>query len=120
MINNVVLDKGLFYLVQKTTRLVLTENQATTYEEATDDAVRIGEKLLPVVVGPSNATPSGRLVTVSEITDGQILMDGTIAFWALVDDNAQICTASGQLIMPKTVSAANSFILEAFNITLPG
>jgi hypothetical protein len=117
MINNVLLDHGLLAL-NKTTRLLLLTDDVDSYTVARDQA--IAEQTLPIIHGPTDASPSGRRMTVNEITDGVIKVAGTAAFYALVDDNAERLLATGPLLSPKPVAVGNAFQLDAFDITFPG
>jgi hypothetical protein len=120
MISNYLLDYGLFRLVKDSKRLTILTALPALYADAIDPIYVLGERLLPIVSGPTNATPQGRQVTVEEITDGTITQQGTAVAWALVDDPSQRLLAAGELFAAKPVSIGNAFNLEAFNIIFPG
>jgi hypothetical protein len=119
MINDRILDYGLTALILEVTALYICDVQPANYTEATVDK-SYGAKSSPVVAGPqiSNTTP-GRKVVVQAFTDGAITKDGTVGFWALVDDTNQRLLASAALSVPKPVVTGNTFSLPDFDIVLP-
>lgn len=116
-LNPRVLDYGLFCLVNETTALWLTDVPPVDYA----DTLIVGTRPFPLVVGPQNAEPTGRMVTVQGIDDGDVVLNGTARHWALVDDRGDgRLLAAGDLTAPLAVESHNSFTLDAFNIVLPG
>lgn len=117
-INNRVYDHGLLYLVQRTTRLIVVSTGSfTLYADAL--AAKLGEKAGVVITGPTNSG-NGRKVTVPEITNGAVIVDGTIASWALLNDTGSELLVLGGLLLPKPVVVGNTFTLPAFDIIIPG
>jgi hypothetical protein len=119
MLNDRVFDHGLTALILEVTALYICDVQPADYTEATVDK-SYGVKSSPFVAGPqiSDVTP-GRKVVVQAFTDGVITRDGTVGFWALVDDTNQRLLASAALSAPKDIVMGNTFSLPDFDIVLP-
>jgi hypothetical protein len=114
-----VYDFGLFVLVKETTLLTLTPTPAVDFTGARDDALVVGTREGPIVAGPSAAPDGGRRVTVSAFDDGTVVLNGTAAYWNLLDDNIKRLLASGALLEPKTVAVGNRFALPDFDVVMP-
>lgn len=117
MINNIVLDRGL-EVFRDATRLVVLSGSVDLFSEI--EAVTLGVKQTPTIVGPQDAVPTGRRVVVSEITDGAVTATGSATHWAIVDDNAQRILVLNAIQAPKNVVLGNAFTLESFSITSLG
>ena len=110
-----VLDRGLFSVAKRATRLLVTESEASAY-----DAIAIGDAPT-LVVGPQAAPEGGRQVTVSLAAPGAFTANGTAAHWALVDDAGEgALLAAGAFANPLAVEAGNSFSLSPFVIAMAG
>ena len=115
-----VLDNGLNYLDTGATSLYICSQDPTTYTEATS-TYALGHKTFTAGAAfgsPADATPNGRQVTSTAISDGSITANGTAAAWAVVDASSRLL-ANGGLAATQTVTSGNTFVLPAFNIRIP-
>ena len=71
-----VLDNGLTVLDTEANRLDICHTLPTTYTEATS-TYTVGNKTSLSVGSPAAASPSGRKVTVAQITDGTVTATST-------------------------------------------
>ena len=108
-----ILDRGLFSVAKRATRLLISEAEHAAYGEP---AIGWG---LPIVIGPENA-PDGRQIRVQLAAPGDVLASGTASFYALVDDPGQQLLAANALANPLEVEVGNSFTLQSFTIVMPG
>ena len=91
----------------------------STYAEATT-TFSLGEKSAPTINAPSDRGGGGREVVVDAITDGDVDVTGTAAFWAIVKDSATSrLLAAGDLSAPQGVTNGNTFTLTSFAIGVP-
>ncbi|MFC3227347.1 hypothetical protein ACFOGJ_08910 [Marinibaculum pumilum] len=118
-INPRVLDEGLTVLDTEATRLDICDTEPSDYTEATD-TYSLGNKTSLSIGSPADRSPSGRQVTVAQITDGTIDADGTAAFYAISDTANSRLLAVGDLSSSQAVTTGNQFNLAAFNIGMPG
>ena len=117
-INDRVLDSGLTVLDTEANRLDICSLEPVTYASATSTHT-LGNKTSPTVGAPADRSPTGRMVTVSAITDGSVTGTGTASHWALTDTvNSRLLT-TGLLAAPQAVTNGNTFTLNAFNIGIP-
>jgi hypothetical protein len=118
-LNPRVLDSGLFILAKETTRLLIHNVEPTTYDLAKSTA--LGQKLGPIISGPENASPKGRQITVSPITDGLVTKAGKVSYWSLVDDNGKRLLAAEKMSNVEfDVTTGNAFTMSGFSIAMPG
>ena len=117
-VNDRLLDAALTILTSEVNRLDITSSEATTYTEATS-TYTLGNKTSPTVGSPADATPDGRKVTVSAITDGTVTTNGTAAYWALSDTGNSRLLATGPLSSSQAVTTSNPFTLTAFSVRIP-
>ena len=118
-----VLDNGLTVLNTEANRLDICKTLPTTYTEATS-TYTVGNKLAPSIGSPATASPNGRKVTVSQITDGTVTATSTgtsddAQYWALTDTANSRLLAAGDLASAQMVTSGNTFTLAAFDIRIP-
>ena len=118
-LNDLVLDSGLTILDTLGDRLDICSTEPTTYAQATS-TYTLGNKTSLSVGAPAARTPSGRKVTVAQITDGTVTGDGTAAYWSIVDVSESMLLAAGALSSGQVVTSGNTFTLAAFDIGIPG
>lgn len=111
-------DSGIDNIDTLGTRIDITSQEATTYSEATTDAVfSLGNKTgLNTGIAEDGAV-DGRRVIVPAITDGTVTETATATHWALTD-GASILLATGLLSSPQGVTDGNTFTLDAISITI--
>lgn len=113
-----VLDNGLTVLDTEANRVDLTSQEATTYAEATS-TYTLGNKVGISVGSPVDRTGGGRKVTLAAISDGSITAGGDATHYAIVDTVNSRLLVAGTLTASQSVSAGNSFSLEALDIGIP-
>ena len=118
-----VLDNGLTVLDTDANRLDICHTLPTTYAEATS-TYTVGNKTSPSVGSPAEASPNGRKVTVSAITDGSVTATSTgtsddAQYWALTDTVNSRLLAAGSLSAAQMVTDGNTFTLGSFDIRIP-
>lgn len=123
-LNERVLDNGLSVLDTEANRLDICHTEPTTYAQATA-TYTVGNKTALSVGAPAARSPSGRKVTISAITDGDITSTSTSSsndaqYWAIVDTANSRLLAAGSLAAAQMVTSGNKFTLEAFDIGIPG
>jgi hypothetical protein len=118
-IDNRVLDNGLSVLSNEATRLDICSSQPGTFAAATGSS-SLGNKTSLSVGNPANRSPSGRRVTVAQITDGAVSGTGTATHWAITDTANSRLLATGTLSASQAVTSGNTFTLAAFDIGIPG
>lgn len=117
-INDEVFDQGLDYADTNGTRIDICSAEPTTYALATTaGANSLGNKTgLNTGVTQDGAT-DGRRVIVPAITDGSVTNTGTATHWALTDGTS-VLIATGALSSSQSVTASNTFTLDAISITI--
>ena len=110
-------DSGIDNIDTLGTRIDITSQEATTYSEATTDAVfSLGNKTgLNTGIAEDGAV-DGRRVIVPAITDGTVTETATATHWAFTD-GASILLATGLLSSSQGVTDGNTFTLDAISIT---
>lgn len=116
-LNPVVLDKGLLYLIQHSSRFVVLSAAPTDF--ASVAGLLLGTKQPVFISGPATSG-SGRKVTLHTITDGVVSADGIVTHWAILNDPLLLLLANGEFATPLTVTGGNAFTTAAFDIILPG
>lgn len=114
-----VLDLGLTVLSTEANRLDICSSEPTTYAAATGSA-SLGNKTSLSIGAPAARSPSGRRVTVAQITDGNVTTAGTATHWAIVDTVNSRLLATGNLASSQAVTNGNIFTLPAFDVGIPG
>ncbi len=117
-LNDRVLDYGLNELLTNGKRLDVCSQEPASYAEATS-TYTLGNKASISVGAPAARSPSGRKVTVAQITDGAITGTGTAAAWAITDTTNSRLLAAGSLSASQSVTSGNTFTLAAFDIGIP-
>lgn len=122
-ISDYVLDNGLGVFASLGTRIDICHTLPTTYAEATS-TYSVGNKTGISISAPSAASPNGRLVTVSAVTDGTITTTSTTTsndaeFWAITDPTNSRLLISGSLASAQMVTSGNIFTLNSFTIRIP-
>ena len=112
------LDAALQVLTSEVNRLDICSSEPTTYTQATS-TYTLGNKTSPTVGSPADASPNGRKVTVSAITNGTMTGTGTAGYWALVDTSNSRLLAAGPLSATQAVTSGNTFTLTAFDVRIP-
>lgn len=112
------LDAALQVLTSEVNRLDICSSEPTTYTQATS-TYTLGNKTSPTVGSPADASPNGRKVTVSAITNGTVTGTGTAGYWALVDTGNSRLLAAGPLSSTQAVTSGNTFTLTAFDVRIP-
>lgn len=112
------LDAALQVLTSEVNRLDICSSEPTTYTQATS-TYTLGNKTSPTVGSPADASPNGRKVTISAITNGTVTGTGTAGYWALVDTSNSRLLAAGPLSATQAVTSGNTFTLTAFDIRIP-
>jgi hypothetical protein len=115
-LNDAVYDDGLNVLDTNGTRLDLCYGtEPTTYTEATvtyscaNDTVNCG--------APAAGSPSGRGVTIPEITAGSVTSTQDAEWWALTNGTDTLY-AVATLEAIQGVTSGNTFTLDPITITL--
>ena len=119
-LNTNVLDKGLEWLVTNGTRIDITIGEATTYGQAvTDGAKSAGYKTGITIGNPGTRSPSGRKVTVPQITGGTVTETDTATHWAITNGSDTL-VATGALDSGQVVTDGNTWQTTAtFDIGIP-
>lgn len=112
------LDLALSGVDSDTNLLVICSALPTTYTEAYT-TYKLGSKTSPTVSAPADASPNGRKVTVSAITDGSITASGTATHYALVNTTSSRLIAAQALSASQVVTSGNTFALGAIDIRIP-
>jgi hypothetical protein len=114
-----VFDLGLNVLDTEANRLDICSSEPSTYAQATS-TLTLGNKTSLSIGAPAARSPSGRRVTVAQITDGNVTATGTATHWAIVDTVNNRLLATGSLASGQSVTSGNVFTLAAFDIGIPG
>lgn len=115
--NDLLADNGLAALSDGT-RMCLCTTLPTTYAEA-NSTYRLGYKDSISIGAVGDRTPNGRKRTVAAISGGDIDVEGTAGFWAVVD------VANTRLLAAHTLSETYAFEVgdkwgsDAFDIGYP-
>ena len=120
-LNDRVLDFGLDVLDTEANRLDICSQEPTTFGQATTDGTySLGNKTSLSIGSPAARSPSGRKVTVAQITDGTVTETTTATHWAITDTVNSRLLATGSLSAGQLVTDGNTFTLAAFDIGIPG
>ena len=120
-VEDYVLQNGLVSVHANVTHIRITAAEPTTYAIASTSGV-LGFRSFGVNAtfgADTSASPTGRLVTSTAITDGTITTSGTAAWWAATDETNSRLMAHGSLSATQVVTSGNTFTLGAFTIRLP-
>ncbi len=123
VISDYVLDNGLTVIDTQADKIYILSADPTTFSEATTGgAFALGNKNFGVgnvSAGPADATPNGRKITTTAITDGSITNSGTATKWAIVDTINSRLLVHGSLAAGVAVVSGQTFQLPAFIVQLP-
>jgi hypothetical protein len=117
-LDNRVFDNGLSVLDTEANSIHVTSQEATSYSDATS-ASTLGNSTSLSVGAPSDRSGGGREVTVSAITDGNIVGTGTATHYAIVDTSNSRLLVTGALTASQSVTNGNTFSLASFKIGIP-
>ena len=120
-VEDYVLQNGLVTVHSNVTHIRICAAEPTTYAIASTSGV-LGFRSFGVNAtfgADTSASPTGRLVTSTAITDGTITTSGTAAWWAATDETNSRLMAHGSLSATQVVTSGNTFTLGAFTIRLP-
>ena len=112
-----VYDQGLNYLDTNGTRLDICSQEPTTYAQATSNYT-LGNKTSLNIGAPAAGSPTGRQVTVPQITDGTVTGTGTATHWAITNGSSELL-ATGSLSSSQAVTSGNTFTLASFTVRIP-
>ena len=117
-INDYYLDLALNAIDSGVNSLVICSAMPTTYAEA-NTTYKLGTKATPTVSAAQDASPNGRKVTVSAITDGSVSASGDATHFALLDTvNSRLAVAQA-LSANQVVASGNTFTLGAIDVRIP-
>lgn len=111
-----VLDAALNRVATSAADLHICSQLPSVYADIATYSV--GIKTNPTFTGPADRTGGGRKLTVDQISDGDVTIDGSASHWAITDGVGEIL-ASKPLTSIQQVYAVNPFTIEAFDIGIP-
>lgn len=118
LIADYYLDLALNAIDSGVNSLVICSQEPTTYTEA-NTTYKLGTKATPTISAAQDASPNGRKVTVSAITDGTVSANGTATHFALLDIvNSRLAVVQA-LAAPQAVTSGNTFTLGAIDVRIP-
>lgn len=117
-ISDFVFDAALAVFTEDANRLDITSSEPTSYAEATS-TYSLGNKTGITVSSPTDASPNGRMVTISAISDGDVTDTGTASYYAITDTVNSRLLATGTITTPQVVTNGNVFTTSAANIRFP-
>ena len=116
-----VLDYGLTDLKNNADKIYIVSADPADFTGATS-TYALGNKNFGagnVCGAPAAASPNGRKVTTTAISDGSVTATGTATGWAVVDSVNTRLLVNGGLSASQAVTTGNTFTLGAFDIRLP-
>lgn len=113
-----VLDKALAVFDTEANRIDICSQAPTTFTEATA-TYTLGNKTSIAIGAPADASPDGREVTTTAITDGSVTGTGTATHYAITDTVNSRLLAYGALGASQAVTNGNIFTLPSFKIRMP-
>lgn len=117
-INDYYLDLALNAIDSGANSLVICSAMPATYTEA-NTTYKLGTKTAPTVSAAQDASPNGRKVVVSAITDGVLSANGTATHFALLDTTNSRLIVAQALAASQVVTSGNPFTLGAIDIRIP-
>lgn len=112
-----VLDLALAEYTANADRLDICSQEPATLTEATS-TYTLGNKTSITVGSPTDASPNGRKVTISAITDGAVTGSGTASHYGVSDAGVRLLAAES-LSASQVVTSGNTFSLGAIDIRFP-
>lgn len=119
-LGSAVLDGGLSVLDTQSDKIYIVSADPTTYTEAVS-TYALGNKNFGAGAcfgAPADATPNGRKVSSTAITDGSVTATGTATGWAVVTSGSSRLDANGPLSPSQVVTSGNTFSLDSFDIRI--
>jgi hypothetical protein len=116
MISDGAKDALLDEIRTNVTTLYICNAEPGTYAQASS-TYALGSKSSPTIGTAGDASPNGRKVTVSAITDGTVSATDTASHWALT--SGSVLYAAGSLSSSQSVTSGNTFTLTSFDIRVP-
>lgn len=116
-----VLDNGLTVLEDEATDIVICSQDPASYAEA-NATYCLGRKVFGAgscFGSEEDASPNGRLVSSTVITDGAVSASGTATHWAVIDTVNSRLLAVGSLSASLAVTIGQSFSLPSFDVRIP-
>lgn len=117
-LNNRVFDNGLSVLDLEANEIHVTSQEATDFTGATA-TYSLGSSSSLSISAPQDRTAGGREVVVASITDGLISANGNVTHYAIVDTVNSRLLATGEITVPQTVTAGNTFTLSSITVGIP-
>lgn len=121
-LNDRVLDQGIKILSDEADRIDICSQEPATHTEATS-TYSLGYKdhgaAGSAFGDPGNRTPSGRKVSSTAVTDGEVTATGTATHYAVSDHDATRLLAANSLDASQAVTDGNAFSLPSFDIGIP-
>lgn len=117
--NSYLLDALLSKLDLEATRLDLCSAEPSTFAQATS-TYTLANKSVISISAPVDHSPTGREVTVSAITDGNVTASGNATHYAISDVSNSRLLVARPLSVAQEVTLGNIFTTPAFKIYIPG
>ena len=117
-LSNRVFDNGLTVLDTEANEIHVTSQEATDYTGATS-TYSLGSSSSLSISAPQDRVAGGREVVVDSITDGLISANGDVTHYAIVDTVNSRLLATGEITVPQTVTAGNTFTLSSITVGIP-
>jgi len=117
-LNNRVFDNGLSVLDLEANEIHVTSQEATDFTGATA-TYSLGSSSSLSISAPQDRVAGGREVVVASITDGLISANGDVTHYAIVDTVNSRLLATGEITVPQTVTAGNTFTLSSITVGIP-
>lgn len=113
-----VYDNGLTVLDTEANRVDICSAEPTTYAGATSTST-LGNTTSITISAPEDGDTSGRKVTLSAITGGNVTATGTATHFAITDTTNSRLLVTGSLSSSQSVTSGNTFSLTAVDIEIP-
>jgi hypothetical protein len=113
-----VLDAALAKFDTEANAIHICTQEPVSYTEAVTTYTK-GNKAGITIGSPTDASPNGRKVGVSAITDGTVTGNGTVTHYAIVDTVNLRLLATSSLTASQVVTSGNTFTLSSFDIRIP-
>lgn len=114
------IDNGLDAFID-VDQMLICSAQPTSYANAL--SLKLGGKTFGpggTFTAPANASPAGRKVTSTAVTDGTVTATGTVACWVAIDSVNSQWLANGVFTGSGAVVSGQGFSLDAFAIHMTG
>jgi len=114
-----VFDNGLSVLDLEANEIHVTSQEATDFTGATATYSLGSSSSLSISAPQDRIVGGGREVVVASITDGLISANGNVTHYAIVDTVNSRLLATGEITVPQTVTAGNTFTLSSITVGIP-